>query len=270
MNRSSNTTVPGAPQETSARPASPEPGASSVPGALGEALQRVRRFLYHFNAQLTYFPPPVRVAYALEGFGELGDLLQGDYRLNVPRGAGALPLGLGFECRGDAAPLVRQVSGTRAVIQQHTDYLRQHGLSFSVEEVYADARLGPGPAEARQVAFHIEPRVPVSVTFDAATGEGGVRLHAWNLERLGRVSYPLRPEAVTEELLNELARAVLREPNRLNAMVGFQVPEETRERLRERIYLEARAKALELAGAQARERPRGLLACLVGRGRNRS
>ena len=229
-----------------------------------DSLQRARKLLYDLNARLTFFPPEIRATYSVDGFGELTGLQQTDYRLEFPPGGRRHPLSMHYVCRGEGE-LLRQVVAARAVIAQQEDFLRQHGLTFTVSHVFADtsardARAG-GPA---QVAFHLAAVVPVSLVFDVDPQAGGLRLTTWNLERLGRASYPLRPEAVDGALLGELEKAILREPNRLNALAGFRVSEDVRGRLQERLHLDGRRKAVELQDGQARSRRGGLLARLLG------
>jgi hypothetical protein len=232
---------------------------------LDEALVRARRLLHELNARLTYFAGDVRVAYLVDGFGELRGLRQGGYRLDLPRDPLGAPLSLTFACQGQGPELVHQVEGSPAVVEQHREYVSRHGLRFKTEGVYADAHASRHFGPAPHVAFHIAPFVPVSLTLDVDRRAGLARLTAWNLERLGRVSYPLRPAMVAEDLFAELFKAITRQPNRLNAALGFEVPPEVRDRLRERIYTDARRKALELAGARALARPPGLIARLIGK-----
>jgi hypothetical protein len=218
-----------------------------------EPLRRARKFLYDLNARLLYYPPDVRASYAVDGFGTLPDLQQGDYQLFVPQGAERYPLSLGYFCTGSKG-IVRQLAAGHLVIQQHEEYLRTRGLTYVVTNVFPDAGRGEAAPGERHVLFDIAPRVPVTVTVDVDPSAERIRIHAWNLERLGRVSYPVAAESMTDELLGELVKAILRQPNRLNALAGFEVPEDTRDELRKRIYLDARRKALELAGARQRSR----------------
>ncbi|MCU0936094.1 MAG: hypothetical protein MUF66_08490 [Gammaproteobacteria bacterium] len=228
-----------------------------------EPLQRARKFLYDLNARLTYFPREIRASYRVEGFGDLEGLRQGEYRLDFPPAGRKHPLALHFVCRGEAG-VTRQLVTPRLALTHHTDYLQRHGIGFSVSEVFhgAGAEEPGGPAH---LAIHLVPVVPVSLTFDVDPEGGGLRLHLWNLEQLGRASYPLAPDRVDDTLLAEVEKAILREPSRLNALTGFRVPEEVRGQLQRRLYVEARRKAIELAGGRAQRRPRGLLASLFAR-----
>jgi len=226
-------------------------------------LQRARKFLYDLNARLTYFPREIRASYRVEGFGDLEGLRQGEYRLEFPPAGRKHPLSLRFVCRGEAE-VTRQLVTPRAALAHHTDYLQHHGIGYSVSEVFHRAG-AEDPGSEAHLAIHLVPAVPVSLTFDVDPQAGGLRLHVWNLERLGRASYPLAPERVDDALLAEVEKAVLREPNRLNALTGFQVPDEVRGQLQRRLYVEARRKAIELAGERAQNRPRGFLAGLFRR-----
>jgi len=236
-----------------------------VPGALAEVLQRCRRLLYDLHARLTYFAREVRVTYAVDRRGELRHLRQGDYRLQLPHGSGDGPLSLAFCCRGEGPDLVCQVEGTPLAVEHLREYLARHGLRFKAEMVYADAYGACQRGAGTHVAFYVAPFVPVSLAFDVERETGMVRLTACNLDRLGRLSYRLRPESVNQDFFGELFKAIAREAHRVNAIAGFQVPDDVRERMRERIYLDARRKALELKAAQALARPRGLIARLIGR-----
>lgn len=228
-----------------------------------EPLQRVRKFLYDLNARLTYFPREVHASYRIEGFAELKSLLQGEYRLDFPPAGRKHPLSLHFVCRGEEGK-AREVVSSRAAVTHHVEYLQRHGIPFTVSEKYHRSGAA-GPNGEVHLAIHVAPVVPVSLTFDVDVERGGLRLHVWNLERLGRASYPLPPERVDADLLAEVEKAVLREPNRLNELTGFHVPEEVRGQLQRLLYVDARRKAIELAGDRARSRAKGGLAQLFRR-----
>ena len=232
-------------------------------GRVEEPLQRVRKFLYDLNARLTYFPREVLASYRIEGFAELKSLRQGEYRLDFPPAGRRHPLSLHCVCRGEEGK-AREVVSSRAAVTHHVEYLQRHGIPFTVSEKFY--RSGPaGPNGEVHLAIHVAPVVPVSLTFDVDFQRGALRLHVWNLERLGRASYPLVPERVDAVLLAEVEKAILREPNRLNELTGFQVPEEVRGQLQRRLYVDARRKAIELAGDRARRRAKGGLAQLFRR-----
>ena len=248
----------------------PDDGRTAFWRRVEEPLQRVRKFLYDLNARLTYFPREILAIYEVPGFGELTGLRQTDYRLEFPPGGRKHPLSMHFVCRGERE-VVRQVVGVRPAIAQQADYLRRHGLTFNFAEVFADAAaVGSAGDGLGHVAFHLAPLVPVSLAFDTDPGAGGLRLHVWNLERLGRVSYPLEPEAVDDALLGEVEKAILRQTNKLNALAGFQIPDDVRSRLQQRLYLDARRKTIELKAGRERSNRAGFITLLLGRsGRER-
>ena len=241
---------------------SPPPLAPEA-AALQACRQRVRSFLQFLSARLAYFPPDLRVSYHVSGFGELADLRPQDPRLELPAASEAGPMTLAYDCRGAGAPLTRRMEGSRLAVEHALEYLQSHALSFTAEPLEAMRRGTLLRTDAADALFRIQPMVPVRIVFDWDEAPGRVRITVQNLGHLGRDRYSLQPAQVDELLLTEVDRAVMRKPNRLAAMAGFEVPQAVRDRLRQRLERDARRKALELG--DARQGLRRLLSSLVAR-----
>jgi len=214
-------------------------------------------YLRELVEQLPVLPAPTGLAYEVRGFGRLGDLTQGEYELKSDDPENLRKFTFQFVCRGDGKPLEMQQPDKRSYEEQR-EYLWRCNMRFT-------SKLSAG----ERGTIHLERAVPVSLEFEADAEASAIRLRIRNLERLGTISHTFAPRSVDEELMDELARMVLRKRNRFNELSGNTVPDEVRARLRKQIERQQKQRMTEGAGAarpQPQKKKQSILTRPIGRG----
>lgn len=77
--------------------------------------------------------------------------------------------------------------------------------------------------------------IPVCFQFKADPQRELIQLKVSNFTGLGSTVHPLQPELITTAFLDELAKYVVRRPNRFEELTGNVVPEGTRSELRRKV-----------------------------------
>jgi hypothetical protein len=224
------------------------------------AMLRAYHYLRELVDSLAAADPDIRRDYRVEGVGRLRGLRQHDYALAADEVPDVASMTLSFVCSRDE--VVRFRVRTRQAVQRQREYLWRHGLLFTFRE-----DLGSTASQDYVGSFEMDAHVRVAVVLQIDEDARRIRMTARNLQHLGEESYLLEVERFDERFLEELGKAVVRRPNRLDELTGFKVPDEVRERLRERIEREAAEKGRELGiRPVGRAEPgRGLLGSLFRR-----
>jgi hypothetical protein len=194
-----------------------------------EVLKDIRprmRTVYHFFKEmaenLSVVEPDIRHTYDIAGAGKFSGLRQTGYRVSTPDNRVLKQLTFHFNCISEGGTKF-QVRGKEAAERQRQS-MWEHNLKFTSKA------LADGSA-----VFFLEPYVPVTITFEADAEQVSIRLRIRNLERLGLTTLSFSPEQVTEDMLEELGKAILRKPNRFNDMSGNRVSDEVRKQLQQQI-----------------------------------
>lgn len=181
---------------------------------LRPTMQALFTFFRDVVNEVNTLKPKIEYTYDIPGFGTLKGLEQRDYVLK-----GADPkerFSLNFV---GVIPDIAQVPGFKG---GHAEGLT--GGQFirfrSTAALSLDHKIG------------VEAYVPVSVDFRADPDAGVIRVAITNLRYIGSGTYSFEPEAVTEELMEALARCALRRPNRFQELSGDRVATEFRMRLK--------------------------------------
>ncbi len=106
--------------------------------------------------------------------------------------------------------------------------------------------------------FVVEAYVPVSFEFEADPTKNVISLKLKNLGALGVVNHAYSPDKVNVELMDELAKCVLRRPNRFDELNGEKMSDTLRQRLRENVEKEREQRNTELQSS-ATQRLKGSL-----------
>lgn len=167
-----------------------------------------------------------RIDYEIESVGWLRNLQQTSYAVRDV-GTETPRFVFVFDCVG-TRPLTRPLS-TRAERERVLTRLQSCELSFTIE----------GNSAVRYV-IEVKPIVPVRLEFAPSRDGNDVQLTACNLSRLGREIYAIHPEDVSEQLIDELGKLILRRENHFARLIGDFVSEEARERLRSRLKTDER------------------------------
>jgi hypothetical protein len=120
--------------------------------------------------------------------------------------------------------------------EQHRETLWNLNLRFNKRDMQA----GAGSV------FVVDAYVPVSIEFEANYDKNAIQLKLKNLGTLGIVKYFFDPSKISGELMDELAKCVLRRPNRFDELTGNTLSDTTRQRIREQLAAEQNERDTEL------------------------
>lgn len=195
---------------------------------------QVYRYLKHFLDTLNTSDMVIRHTYELEGYGELPPYTQTNYMLLTTDPASIDELTFQFEAVGDKLITFRKSGRNR--ISRQRDMMWSHGLRFEFKE-----RLGAIAGAEKSVNFTVEPWIPVKIVFAINEAGRNIRLRLKNLVDLEDNIHSLKLDDIDRELLDELAKRIVRKPDRLNSKLGFSVTDTLRMRLQARLKFERRA-----------------------------
>ena len=207
---------------------------ASVEEALHPRMQDLFTYFKQLKEQLEVVKPDLNGVYELQGAGKLGGLKQGDYRLftdDVPQRVRKFTFQYYF--MREAPMEIR--SKNKPTTQKFKEYLWQNSLKFTVKES------GDGAG-----TFSLEPKIPVTFEFQANIEKEAVQLRVRNFGFIGVSNYFLGPEKVTSELMEEIAKMVLHKPNEFDSMMGGDISDDDRTRIREMLQKEKQARAAEV------------------------
>ena len=121
--------------------------------------------------------------------------------------------------------------------------------------------------------FFLESFVPVTFEFQSEPERGAILLRLRNLNELGMSRIFYDPDQLTPELLDEMGKAVLRQPNRFDELSGNKMSDEMRKRLRQQLAHDGYKKRAENGGSDSSDiqdgtvaKKKGLLGGLLRRG----
>jgi hypothetical protein len=217
--------------------------------SLKPAMKRILDYFNQVVEQLNVVSPEARVSYEIEGVCRLDGLQQSEYKISVENPEEPRSFTLSYTCSREGK--VRFEKQGKRAAEFHRNYMRSHGLDFN----YKMGVDGCG-------VFVLQPWVPVSFTFEADVQNKMIRLRIRNMHTLGAVNYSFSPDKIDDTWLEELAKRVVRRPNRFDELVGNAMPEEARRRLQrelEQIRMQRARELLDRAQEEAAERKKGLL-----------
>jgi len=194
----------------------------AVHQALGPKMRSMYTYLKELFDNLKVVDPDIRCGYDVKLHGRFDGLRQGEYRVTAPDTRALDCFSLHFVCRSEGA--VRLPVRGLSACEQHREYLWSHNLRFT-SKLLAD---GTG-------VFTVEKVVPVTLEFRANVERGGIALTVKNLDLLGTNKVFLTIDQATDELMEELAKCLLRKENRFNELCGNTLSREMREQLRRRL-----------------------------------
>ena len=213
--------------------------APGVPGreritAVQPQMHTLKRFLSELTEQLSVLDPEVVHTYDVLGHVVLPRLRQGGYNVETDgEGAEIHKLTLRYECSGDTAPQFWVEN--RDACNTAKEQLYAHSMVFRFKD----------DANWRYV-FTVQPLVKVEFSFEPHPTEAGVRMVAKNFERLGTMSYALPAEKINDELLNELGKKIVKQPNKFDDVSGYRVGQEVRKQLQAKIAARQKEREAEL------------------------
>ncbi|MDR3351591.1 MAG: hypothetical protein LBO00_00950 [Zoogloeaceae bacterium] len=174
---------------------------------LGKVLYLVFSYLHDFSKQLDVIQPVISRRYQVADDHELRDLQWSnsfaEYRTFSHGGVLELAetVNLGYQLRSAAPPLVIEKEGGLAEAFRHRFF--DFGLKVREIEFRSSSRY------LERIRFIIKPEFRVGLHWNMDPIQNTLILRMRNLERLGPTRYFLKPEQVTEDLLERLGRLIL-------------------------------------------------------------
>lgn len=187
---------------------------TAVNDSIDQALKHIFFFLHELVQQLNIVKPGIPRDYLLIEKHQLNQLdwQEGfaDYRTQS-QSAGALVelVTFSYHLKGKGSLLINR-DGT--AVERFRNNLFDFGLPFSCKEFKNERQY------VERAEFDIRCEVSVSARWRADFAQGQIVLETRNLERLGSLSYLLRPSAIDQALLDDFGRLVLGQPNRFREL----------------------------------------------------
>lgn len=201
-------------------------------------MKALYKYFTEFTEHLKVVSPDVSGDYLLEGLGTLTNLRQGDYKLATDDPNSIQKFTFHWSCSRPGRQEFKVPNPHLA--EMHRETLWNLNLKFNKR----DLQNGAGSV------FVVEAYVPVSIEFEGDLDKGVIGLKVKNLGSLGIVNYSYPPEKVNAELMDELAKCVLRRPNRFDELNGEKMSDTLRQRLRESVEKEREQRNTELHKAE--------------------
>ncbi|MDX1432114.1 MAG: hypothetical protein R3286_06660 [Gammaproteobacteria bacterium] len=199
-------------------------------------LKALYKYFKEFADHLNVVDPDVTGDYLLEGLGTLTNLRQREYKITTDDPEAVEKFTFHWVCSREGRQEFKV--GNPVTAEMHRESLWNMNLRFNKR----DLQDGAG------AVFVVEAYVPVSFEFEADYERGLVRLKLKNLGALGVINHLYEPERVTGELMDELAKCVLRRPNRFDELSGNTLSDTTRQRIKEQLEQERIQRDTELRG----------------------
>ena len=236
---------------------------AQLEAVLNKLAPKMRELYDFFKAlaeTLNVVRPDVWANYQVDGFGALQGLHQEDYRLTAPDNRALTQLTFRYNCVSEGGAKFR-IRGKQAAERQR-QYMWEHNLRFTGKTLADDSG-----------EFFLESFVPVTFEFQSEPERGAILLRLRNLNELGSSKFLYDPDQLTPELLDEMGKAVLRQPNRFDELSGNKLSDEMRKRLRQQLAHDGYKKRAENGGSDSSDiqdgtvaKKKGLLGGFLRRG----
>jgi hypothetical protein len=201
---------------------------------LAPKMKALYNYFKEFNEHLNVVSPDVSGDYLLEGLGTLTNLRQGDYKLTTDDPKSIQKFTFHWSCSRSGRQEFKVANPILA--EKHRETLWNLNLRFNKR----DLQRGAG------AVFAVDAYVPVSFEFEADPVKNVISLKLKNLGALGVVNHFYPPDKINAELMDELAKCVLRRPNRFDELNGEKMSDTLRQRLRENLEKERERRNTEL------------------------
>jgi len=208
--------------------------AEAVRRKLEPKMKALYKYFTEFNEHLNVVSPDVSGDYLLEGLGTLTNLSQGDYKLATDDPKSIQKFTFHWSCSRQGRQEFKVENPH--IAEMHRETLWNLNLKFNKR----DLQQGAGSV------FVVDAYVPVSFEFEADPVKNAICLKLKNLGSLGIVNYSYHPDKINAELMDELAKCVLRRPNRFDELNGEKMSDTLRQRLRENLEKEREQRNTEL------------------------
>lgn len=179
---------------------------------ISNALEMTYKYLNDLCQQLNIIKPPYARSYSFFGIVDFNELTwqegRADFRLqsaaSEDRFYDQVTLRYRLSC-----PKKLQVTRDNPAHEKLHKALFDNNIVFTTDEV----RNERGYVERATFSFPCEIKAGLQLTGDYSSGQ--LIMRSRHIDRFGIMEYRFGPEAVTQEALDELARLILGEPNRI-------------------------------------------------------
>jgi len=188
-------------------------------GALYEYLQKL-------TASLKVLQPKKQQRYVLNGYGEVVGYIEHDYDLKISAQPGNKEIKLSFPCAiaGEECPTI-EVQGASKVKTVAGAFQRYHFGGMLDPKKDASGEI----VSAR---FNAKGRITMSATFSGDADSAVVKMTFTNFDGLGTVAKTATGAQLNDELFDDIARSLTREPNTL---LSETLPDAHRMQLRTKV-----------------------------------
>jgi hypothetical protein len=162
------------------------------------ALQDIHRYLHELIEQLNFIEPDIRRSMSLGEFGELTNLLQGDYKLLYESSYNKETVNLYFSLNNED--------------QVEVDITENEGTKLQLEKLKNQGLLA-NYISRQPPRISIQGYVPVRLEFASDFDEACLNVSLHNFSQFEDANYKLNLDCVTEDELNQLGRFILRQEN---------------------------------------------------------
>lgn len=205
-------------------------------------LEAIYTYLYEMAEHLNYVKPEVRVRYGLVGYGEMSDLLQSDYIIKTDSRKSMKNIMLSFYCVGED-DFSFTVDG-KDNINREKEYLGRTSLDFTCKERRDSNH------ELVDASFTVKSKVPVSFEFSADIENSAIQVSIRNFEDFVANKAVLKPDAISSDFLDKLARYIVREED---GLFQADIPTDAKAILQEKLREEKKQREEELRLAEQQE-----------------
>jgi hypothetical protein len=208
-------------------------------------LEKVFVFLVEIEEHLNYLKPEILVDYNVPGFGQLSEMLQGDY--HIPKGRrGVLErVPFTFACTSGQT-LTRKIDNNERFMAA-VEKLERDGLEFDSTRALSSDSTSQGGT------IVIKGNVPVSIVLTGQLESSNIELSIKNYFDIGQIKSELKPEEIDQAFFDELGKFILREDNQF---LTVRLSEEQRTHLAKMVKLkeqERQEQLRQITEAAARE-----------------
>ncbi len=197
-------------------------------------MKALYKYFKEFNEHLNVVSPDVSGDYLLDGLGTLTNLRQGDYKVATEDPKSIQKFTFHWSCSRPGRQEFKVANPILA--EKHRETLWNVNLRFNKR----DLQNGAG------AVFVVEAYVPVSFEFESDPITNAIRLRLKNLGALGIINHSYPPDKINSELMDELAKCVLRRPNCFDELSGEKMSDTLRQRIRESVEKEREQRNTEL------------------------
>ncbi len=227
-----------------AAPAESQADTERMRRMLAAKMTALYKYFNEFNEHLSAVSPDVSGDYLLEGLGTLSNLRQGDYKLATENPKSIEKFTFHWACSRQGRQEFKIANPI--IAEKQRENLWNANLRFNKR----DLQDGAG------AVFVVDDYVPVTIEFAIDPVNTVIRLKLKNLGALGTVTHSFPQDKINAELMDELAKCVLRRPNRFDELTGEKMSDTLRQRIRENVEKEREQRNTELhiAGTGAQEK----------------